>query len=156
MKSKLLSAGNRRLRVAVASLLVACTCSGCVLVPFVNAFKQSGIAEGDRKELLAAEVKGFAEARTMDNVTVLQSYMADQNSYELAKSLRRSTEEEKVIESKIDDLRWSDDAYKASVFMKVRYYQIPYYIVKKRIEEQAWEFSLSRGWKLAGCKVTEG
>jgi hypothetical protein len=122
----------------------------------VNAFKQTGVAEGDRKALLAPEVKKFSDGISWGNKGVALDVVADESREAISKQLRGVGEEERVWECKVDDVIWTDDAYKAKVSVKVRYYKVPFYVVKTRIEEQRWEFSLAKGWKLVERSVVEG
>jgi hypothetical protein len=144
------------LKILLMALIVTAQCSGCVLVPFVNAFKQTGVAEGDRKALLAPEVKKFSDGISWGNKGVALDVVADESREAISKQLRGVGEEERVWECKVDDVIWTDDAYKAKVSVKVRYYKVPFYVVKTRIEEQRWEFSLAKGWKLVERSVVEG
>lgn len=144
------------LKIFLMVLIVAAHCSGCVLVPFVNAFKQTGVAEGDRKALLAPEVKKFCDGISWGNKAAALEVVADESRETVSKQLRDVGEGERVWECKVDDVMWSEDAYKAKVSVKVRYYKIPFYVVKTRIEEQRWEFSLAKGWRLVERAVLEG
>ncbi len=137
-------------------LVVAVQCSGCVLVPFVNAFKQTGVAEGDRMALLAPEVKKFSDGISWGNKSVALGVVADGSREAIAQQLRGLGEEERVWECKVDDVAWSENSYKAKVSVKVKYYKVPFYVVKTRIEEQHWEFSLAQGWKLVDRSIGEG
>jgi len=130
--------------------------SGCVLVPFVNAFKQTGVAEGDRMALLAPEVKKFSDGIAWGNKTAALEVVADQSRETISKQMRSAGEEERIWECKVDEVAWSDNAYKAKVSVKVKYYKVPFYVVKTRIEEQRWEFSLATGWKLVDRSFAEG
>jgi hypothetical protein len=140
----------------VLVFFVAMHGSGCVLVPFVNAFKQTGVAEGDRMALLAPEVKKFSDGIAWGNKTAALEVVADRSREVISKQIRDVGEEERIWECKVDEVAWSEDAYKAKVAVKVKYYKVPFYVVKTRIEEQRWEFSLATGWKLVDRSFSEG
>jgi hypothetical protein len=144
------------LRVFLIAVFVTAQCSGCVLVPFVNAFKQTGVAEGDRMALLAPEVKKFSDGISWGNKSVALGVVADQSRDAVAQQLRGLGEDERVWECKVDDVAWSENAYKAKVTVKVKYYKVPFYVVKTRLEQQNWEFSLGQGWKLVDRSIVEG
>ncbi len=145
----------RIFKILLMVFLVASQSAGCVLVPFVNAFKQTGVAEGDRMALLAPEVKKFSDGISWGNKGAALEVVSDEYRETVSKQLRGMGEEERIWECKVDDVTWSEEAYKAKVSVKVRYYRIPFYVVKTRIEEQRWQFSLATGWKLVERTVVE-
>jgi len=61
--------------------------------------------------------------------------------------------DERVVESEIESIEFSPDAYAAIVNSRVRYYRVPYYVVEERQENQEWSFSLSGGWKIKDVEV---
>jgi hypothetical protein len=130
--------------------------SGCVLVPFVQAFKKSGVAESDRMALLPGEVKKFSEGLQWGNKMQALTVVTDDARPVLSEQLRAVPEDERVVESKIDDVAWSESAYKAKVSLKVKYFRAPFFVVKTRIEEQNWRFSLADGWKLTDRSLLDG
>jgi len=125
-------------------------------VPFVQAFKQTGVSEGDRMALLAPEVKKFSDGLTWGNRVSALEVVADQSRVAISQQLKSASEDDHVVELKVNDVAWSENAYKAKVSLKVKYYKVPFYIVKTRLEEQQWEFSLGAGWKLTDRSVVEG
>jgi hypothetical protein len=140
----------------VISLIGASTSlSGCVLVPFVQAFKETGVTQGDRKAL-GPEVKKFADAIVWGSKSDALAIVADESREEIARELSGLSEEERVVDSKLDDVTWGEDAYTATVKLKVRFYKVPFYVVKNRIEEQQWQFAVGTGWRLTSRAVVEG
>jgi len=143
------------MRTLFALLLVTSSLSGCLLVPFVDAFKQTGVTEGDRQALLQPEVKKFSEALGWGNKTDALQVVSDESRVAIAKQLKGLGEEERLVETKIDEVEWGPQSYDATVVVKVRYYKVPYYIVKTREERQKWTFNLTNGWKLSAFTVDE-
>lgn len=135
-------------RTVVASALVLVSCSGCVLVPFVQAFKESGLTEGDRMELLPPQVKRFSDARVFGNKTEALSLVSDDARAEIANQLQDSKEPERIVKSQIDAIEWSNDAFNAKVVLKVESFKMSELVVKTTTEEQKWEFSAGSGWRL--------
>jgi hypothetical protein len=135
--------GIKRL-VLVAFAIV--TCSGCVLVPFVQAFKETGLTEGDRKALLLPQVKKFSDARVFGNKTEALDLVAPESRAEIAKQLQSTGPQERVVKSQIDDIEWMDNAYKAKVVLKVDAFTMNQLVVKTSTEEQNWEFKTGNGW----------
>lgn len=142
--------------LCMAVCAVGITLSGCILVPFVQAFKKSGVAENDRMALLPGEVKKFSEGLQWGNKMQALTVVTDEARPVVSEQLREVGEDERVVELKIDDVAWSESAYKAKVSVKVKYFRVPFYVVKTRIEEQSWRFSLADGWKLTDRSVLDG
>ena len=128
--------------------LVVTTMPGCVLVPFIQAFKEAGATEGDRQALLAEELRKFSDGLQWGNKTQALSVVSDEAREEIASQLRALGDGDKVVDAKVDDIHWGEGAFSAKALLKVRYYTVPFYVVKTRIEEQHWEFSAGAGWRL--------
>ena len=63
---------------------------------------------------------------------------------------------ERIVESKVEDVIFDDDARTADVEMTIRYYRTPVYIVKDRLEVQKWSFvGVGTGWLLSEREVTD-
>lgn len=133
---------------AILVVVAAVTFSGCFIIPFVQAFKETGATEGDRMALLEPEARKFADAMVLGNKQLAMTVVMPESRTTISKQIRGRNEEERVVESKLDDVQYTEAARKATVTLKVRYYKVPFYIVKSRLEEQHWEFSMSDGWKL--------
>ncbi|NLF25506.1 MAG: hypothetical protein GX589_07600 [Deltaproteobacteria bacterium] len=125
---------------------------GCqLMVPVIDGFKKAGLTEGDRKNLLKPEVQGFQTAMSSGELDHAIQYLKPE-AVELRQALidemRRTKHKEKVVDSRIDFMIFSEDAHRAEVEVLVKYFEIPYYVVNQRIEKGVWEFELSGGWKL--------
>lgn len=138
------------------SLAVSLLFSGCILVPFLQAFKETGATPADRRALLEPETKKFSDAMLMGRKMRALSLVLPESRDEISQQIKDIGEGERVVEAKVDDIQWDPDAWKATVFIKIKYYKVPYYIVESRMDEQHWEFSMSDGWKLRDMTVTEG
>ncbi len=143
----------------LASLLMVAviptTLSGCVLVPFIQAFKEVGATEGDRMALLDNEIKGFNSAIVWGNHTEAASYVAPESQLTLSSQFKDTTEEERIVDTKVTNVVWGDGAREATVQVKTKFYRVPVYIVNTRIEEQKWTWSTG-SWKLVDRTVREG
>lgn len=141
--------------VGVCSLTLMTSLSGCVLVPFIQAFKEVGATEGDRMALLNEEVKKFNAAVVWGNHTEAASYIAPESQLKLSAQFKDTTEEERIVDSKVTDVVWADSARDANVKVKTKFYRVPVYVVTTRIEEQHWVWS-GGAWKLVDRSVQEG
>jgi hypothetical protein len=136
----------RAIRNFIVVLLVSLQVSGCVLVPFVQAFKETGLTEGDRMELLPPQLKKFSDARVFGNKSLAMALVASESQSEISKQLQDKPEQERIVKSQVDEIEWSDDARKARVVVKVESFTMSQLIVKTKKEQQRWEFSPGSGW----------
>ena len=123
---------------------------GCVLVPFVQAFKETGLTEGDRMALLPPQVKKFSDARVFGNKIDALSVVAPEAQAEISSQLQSMNEQERVVKSRIDEIEWLEDAFRARVVIKVDSFTMSQLVVKTTTEEQQWEFKTGNGWVLTG------
>jgi len=143
--------------LVLVALVVATASTGCVLVPFVRAFKETGLTEGDRMELLAPQLKKFSEARIFGNKSQAIALVAPEAQAEVSKQFQDINESERVVKSQVDEIEWIDGARKARVVMKVDSYKVSHLVVSSKREEQRWEFSPGVGWLMTGREqVQEG
>jgi hypothetical protein len=135
--------------------LIPTTLSGCVLVPFIQAFKEVGATESDRMALLDKEIKGFNSAIVWGNHIEAASYVAPESQLTLSSQFKDTTEEERIVDTKVTNVVWGDGAREATVQVKTKFYRVPVYVVNTRIEEQKWTWSTG-SWKLVDRTVREG
>jgi len=147
--------GAVRLLALCVSVGISSTLSGCVLVPFIQAFKEVGATEGDRMALLDKEVKGFNAAIVWGNHTEAASYVAAESQLKLAPQFKDTSEEERIVDTKVTNVVWADGAREATVQVKSKFYRVPVYVVNTRIEEQRWVWSTG-SWKIVDRSVSEG
>jgi hypothetical protein len=140
----------------VLFLCVVSGVSGCVLVPFVQAFKESGLTESDRMALLPPRLKKFSDARIFGNKTDALDVVLPESRTQIAKQLSEVGEHERIVKSKVEEVEWSDSANKAKVMVKVESYKVTQLIVTTVTEEQQWEYSTGSGWLLKSRSKVEG
>jgi hypothetical protein len=137
-------------------LFVVSSLNGCLLVPFVQAFKESGLTESDRMALLPPRLKKFSDARMFGNKSDALDVVMPEVRTQIAKQLSEVGEHERIVKSKVEEVEWSDSATKAKVVMKVESYKVTQLIVTTVTEEQEWEYSTSSGWLLKSRSKVEG
>lgn len=138
-------------------VFVAFSVSGCVLVPFVQAFKETGLTEGDRMELLPPQIKKFSDARVFGNKSLAMALVASEAQAEISKQLQGRSDQERIVKSQVDEIEWIDNARKARVVMKVDSFTMSQLIVRSKREEQLWEFSPGSGWLMTErVEIAEG
>lgn len=130
-------------------ILISCCfmLSGCVLAPFIDSYKQAGVSKADREVLLDKSVQEFHQALYWGSMREALAYTDDESRNNLREMMRNRRDTEKLVESQVEYVDFSDDAFSADVDVIVRYYEIPVYIVQKRLETQQWIFSYTGGWK---------
>lgn len=144
-----------KLLTAVISFGIVASLSGCVLVPFIQAFKEVGATESDRMTLLNQDVKSFNAAVVWGNHTEAAAFIAPESQLKLAGQFKDTSEEERIVDSKVSNVVWSDSARGAVVEVKTKFYRIPVYVVNTRIEEQRWTWT-EGSWKLVDRSMNEG
>lgn len=134
--------------LAAIMIVGALALNGCFLAPAIDSFNKLGVTESDRQALLAERLKNFSDALYWGQPGEALAFVAAQSRAELEPELRRIQKQEKIVESKIEGVGFSESGYKAKVDVVVRYFRVPFYVVNERAETQNWEFGLSGGWQL--------
>jgi len=133
--------------------------TGCpIVVPVIDSFKQMGMTEGDRKNLLKPVVMGFQRALSSGDLDGALSYLKADDPrlrQSIIDEVRSNKHKEKVVDSNMDLVLYSDEARRAEVEVLVKYFEVPYYVVRQRVEKGDWEFSHKDGWKLVARSVHE-
>ena len=136
------------------ALVLAISLSGCLLVPFINAYNEMGWSPESRKELLSKSLKRYSNSLSSQNIQDLANFITADKRYELARGFVDPNT--KMVDGRINFIDFDSDAKKANIDFVVRYYQIPFYVVKERTEKLTWEFEGSDdGWKIHDRKVQD-
>lgn len=142
--------------VALVLLSIAgLTLSGCILAPTLDSIQKAGLTEASRMSLLTIAIRDFHEAMQWGDDGAVLALVSQDGQLAVREQLRGTSKDERVVESKVEEVMFSDSAYKADVEVTTRYYQAPFYIVRDRLEKQNWVFSLTDGWKLDKRIVVE-
>ncbi|HMO02416.1 MAG TPA: hypothetical protein PKD37_05805 [Oligoflexia bacterium] len=128
--------------------------SGCFLAPTISAVKELGLSPADRQAALQKQLKEFNDLRYWGNKTTLSGLVLPEEKNRLLPNLIVSSETRRLLEGKVDFLDFSPDSRQAFVRAKIKYYDVPVFIVQDRYETQEWVFSLSDGWLLKDIKET--
>lgn len=146
----------RKFTYLISLLAVAFVFSGCAIVtPFIQTYKEMGVSSSDRRQLLKKQVNAFNRALYWGDPEEAIAYAKEESREDLKSILRKRRRKEKIVETNIEFTDMQDDAYTAEVEVMVRYYQVPYYIVKDRIEKQTWEFSFGGGWEYVKQEILD-
>lgn len=154
---RLLRSLSGKARILLFSFVLAAfslSQSGCILVPFIDSFKESGVTRADRERLLQQTVSDFQRERFWGNGGGALSFAEGTSREELREIIRDSRRSEKIVESEIEFIDFDKDAYKAQVDVIVKYYVVPQYVVQERIENQQWRFSFTDGWRFHALEVS--
>ncbi len=138
-----------------ALLLCMSIFSGCgAIAPFIQAWKNAGATEADRKALLMPQVREFGEALYWGKGEAVL-FIDPEASAEVAQSLTIQREDMRVVETKVRRIEYEPSAYTAHVELTVKYYRIPYYIVTTATEKQVWRFEIAGTWRLFERELAE-
>jgi hypothetical protein len=123
--------------------------SSCILVPFVDSFKQAGLTPSDRRALLGKNVKSFHDAMHWGNINEAIHYADTESTDKITDYLQENAgDEEKIVESKVKSTKFDDGAYTATIEVKTKAYKIPVYVVQERVEREVWKWSMVGEWRL--------
>ncbi|NMC62966.1 MAG: hypothetical protein GYA55_07330 [SAR324 cluster bacterium] len=126
--------------------------SGCFLAPAIDSFKRAGLTASDRTRLLGERLKEYHEAIAWGDTDLALQYVEAEKRGEIRPIIETMSNEEKVTDTKVMSSIFDDSASNATIRIKIKSYKIPYYVVKDRIDEEEWEYSMSDGWLLKGLK----
>lgn len=115
----------------------------------VEGFSQVGATESARKRLLQKDMKRFHSGLYWGKPGVVVQYVVPEMEDVFKAEMRESKRKERIVEHQVELVDFSDDAYEATVEVLVKYYEVPYYMVKDRLEREQWQFSMGQGWKIS-------
>ena len=133
-------------------LLISLAVSSCILVPAIDSIKKAGITSSDRKELLSRNIKLFHDALHWGNVNDAMVFASPEKADKIAEYLQNTSEDKKIVESKVKNVIFDEDAYTATVTIKTKAFRIPVYVVEETTEEETWKCTLTDNWKIYDIK----
>ncbi|RMG41072.1 MAG: hypothetical protein D6719_09300 [Candidatus Dadabacteria bacterium] len=133
----------------VAGFLTACGLGAMA----VESISDIGATPASRKQKLTKDLKRFHNGLYWGQAGVVLGYVVDDKRDEFKRDMILSKKREKIVDHEIELVDFSDDARSAEVDVTVKYYEVPYYIVKSRLEREEWQFSMKEGWKIASRKI---
>lgn len=122
--------------------------SGCILAPSIGSVQKAGITESGRKQTLGESVKSFNTALFWENYPLANSFAAKENIDNIKVELQKKRSDGRVVESKIENIVFNNDAYIAEVDVLHRVQSLSTNIVSPITEKQEWVFSLYDGWRI--------
>lgn len=147
------SAAGRVVLSSLALVAVAGTLSGCLLaVPFIDAFKESGLTPSDRRRLLAKRMKEFHEALMWGDANRAMTFVKTDAQEEVRATLLKMRKQ-KVVDARTDEVNFNDDATTATVRIVVRFYDEAMPVVRNREESEEWYFNTGIGWELTARQM---
>lgn len=122
---------------------------GCILVPLVDGVKQVGVTKSDRMALLSERVQRFNHALYWGRSDDALAFAVPERRAELSQALRAAAKnQERIVETKVDYIDFSEDATAATVDVTVRAFRVPVYVVSDTARRQRWVFSFADGWRI--------
>ena len=142
---------SRRL-FSLLILVVSLNLSGCFLAPAIDAVGNIGFTKSDRTRLLPKTVNKYHEALYWRKSNEALTYVTEESRELLAQDIRKTLKEERIVESKVEAMDFSENGKEATVEVVVKYYKEPFYLVNERREHQDWQFNISDGWRISSRK----
>lgn len=134
--------------VVLTGTLLMPLLAGCIFAPTIDSIQRSGLTEASRMRLLTVAVKDFCEGLQWGDDAVVLGLVTQRAQPVVREQLKSKSKDERTVESRVEEVVFSENAYKAEVEVTLRYYLAPFYIVRDRLEKQEWVYSLTDGWKL--------
>jgi hypothetical protein len=137
------------------SLLLICAAlqlSGCIFVPFLESMKEIGATVSHRQGKLTKDLKNFHEALYWGNFQTAASYL-DSKVTNPEETLAVDRKTERLVDMKVEHVKYSEDAFEADVVVVVRAYNNKTLVVNERRENEQWLYSMTNGWKLLSRKL---
>ncbi len=135
------------------SFIIILGFNACVFVPFIDSYKNIGVTQGDRQALLPKVLKDFQNNIYWGTYSKALTFVKKESLENVRESFKRY-KERKIVSVKTEDIIFSDSSKKATVKSLVKYYEIPYYVVKDENVEEIWNFSLG-DWELSKRDILE-
>ena len=133
-------------RILLSFFILVLCLDACVLVPFIDSYKEMGVTEGDRQELLAKTLKNFQDYIYWGQYNNALSFADEEKGLDIKKSFNRY-KEVKIVTMKTDDVTFLNSSKEANVNVIVKYYKIPQYIVVDEVVNETWYFNMGN-WKI--------
>ena len=133
-------------RILLSFFILVLCLDACVLVPFIDSYKEMGVTEGDRQALLAKTLKNFQDYIYWGQYNNALSFADEERGLDIKKSLNRY-KEVKIVTMKTDDVTFLNSSKEANVNVIVKYYKIPQYIVVDEVVNETWYFNIGN-WKI--------
>ena len=112
--------------------------------------------EMGRTELLTKRLNKFTKALYWGSVDDATLFVIAEKRRDFYRSKKKELKDKKMVDIEVTDVEVGEDARTANVSVEIQYYEIPNFVVQKRMEQQEWEFrSLSGGWLYADAKEVD-
>lgn len=126
---------------------------GCFLAPTMDSISRAGLTPGDREALLPERIKKYGDSLYWGNPNQALAFVDPGAKEKILDELRSRSPDEKIVETKVLIMDFNEDAFVANVDVLIRSYKVPFYIVNERKERQVWNFSFTKGWRLASSDL---
>ncbi len=125
--------------------------TGCTTMSYV----ESAIA-GPRKkrDLLVKDVESFHQHLYWGSPDLAANHVTPEERSSFISKHRKRREKERFVDMEVESIEAQEEPWDADVFVRVRYFRIPTYIVETRRERERWQFNrFSGGWEFMGSTV---
>jgi len=144
---------KNRVKGCLFAIVVLFVCGCGLIAPVAESVQSVGITAGDRQALLPNELTKFNTALFWGRAPDALAYVLPESRESVQAQLRKGRDQERLVESKVDNIDYSEDGYDATVEVTFKYFKVPFYIVTERHEVQKWRFTIRNGWKLLSREI---
>ncbi len=125
------------------------------MAPAIDSFKKLGVTRSDRVALLPVNLKRFHDSLYWGKPQEALELVLNESRAKVSEEIQGVAEDERIVDSRIRKVDFSEDASDAKVQVSVKYFKVPFYIVNERREMQEWTFSVSDGWMLKSRQIQD-
>jgi len=148
LKQKSKTVRNASGPVVLLGLVIICLIGlqGCIFVPILDGFNNSGVTSTQRAAKLSKAVKEFQDYVFWGDVEKALNLADPEHRKEINKALLNIPKDERVVETKMLSADYSEDAYDADVVVQTKSFNKNTLTVYERNVSQKWVFYMSSGW----------
>jgi len=136
--------------------LICVTLSSCWLAPSIDSIQRAGVNVSGRQKLLSETLTDFHHALFWGSTTEAMDFVSPAKSDELRILLKSHRKLGRVVESNVEFVDFSSDAYAADVEVTEKFHDFATNSLNTRLELEKWEYSFNEGWKLISRERGEG
>jgi hypothetical protein len=129
------------------ALLILCL-NSCLLVPVVDSINKTGITRQQRVEQLAPAIQHFQSNLFWGERDRALAFAPSNKQERLRSIIRSFPDDQRIVDAKLVETEFTNEAYKAKVTLKVRSYLPSNLIISERKQYQTWSFELGTGWQI--------
>ena len=130
--------------------------SGCLIVGPLQELSDVFASDRDKIVMFTDTVNAYRRAIHGRKIHNASAYVSDDALSDFMALHSNKRKKEKLVDYEIQDVQFADGNSEATVEVEVRYYKVPHFMIKTRVERERWEYHrLTGGWRLEAVNVPE-